>query len=33
MRMMRGFMRAFGLNEEELERVTVTNPAAIVTSN
>jgi hypothetical protein len=28
-----GFMRAFGLNEDEIHRVSVTNPAAIVAAN
>src|SRR5205807_227101 len=30
MRMMRAYMRAFGLTEEEVRQVTVTNPAKIV---
>ena len=30
MRLIRGHMRAFGLSEEELERVTITNPSKIV---
>jgi hypothetical protein len=33
MRLMRGFMRAFGLNEDEIHRVSVENPAAIVSAN
>jgi Family of unknown function (DUF6282) len=33
MRLMRGYMRAFGLNEDEIYRVTVENPAAIVSVN
>jgi hypothetical protein len=33
MRLMRGYMRAFGLNEEEIHRVSVENPAAIVSAN
>jgi hypothetical protein len=33
MRMMRGFMRAFGLKEDEIHRVSVVNPAAIVAAN
>jgi hypothetical protein len=33
LRMMRGLMRAFGLNEEDLHQVTVTKPAAIVAMN
>ena len=32
-RMMRGVMRVFGLNQEELHHVAVTNPAAIVAMN
>ena len=31
--MMRGFMRAFGLNEDEIHRVSVVNPAAIVAAD
>jgi hypothetical protein len=30
MRLMRAYMRAFGLNEDELRQLTVTNPRAIV---
>jgi len=33
LRMMRGFMRAFGSNEEELRQMIVTYPAAIAAMN
>ena len=33
MRLMRAYMRAFGLNEEEIHRVTTVNPATVVGDN